>query len=148
MLLHLPPKIIFLLTTKKTQLFKLFSLSFCSASMSPLSSQRRSIPSVLVDTGKLRITKRPFFCCCIICLIQKHIFHTIVHLKNLFHLFFPADPNHLTLKDALNRRSSTGRALPKIPIEQSRSLLELPQRTCSTHVSPNSYLLLLFFCLI
>lgn len=37
------------------------------------------------------------------------------------------------MKDALNRRSSAGRALPKVPIEQSRSLLELPQRTCSTH---------------
>ncbi|RWS12665.1 hypothetical protein B4U79_15409, partial [Dinothrombium tinctorium] len=44
------------------------------------------------------------------------------------------DQNHLTLMDCFARRSSTGRALPKIPNEQSRSLLELPRsRTHSTH---------------
>lgn len=86
--------------------------------MSPLSSQRRSIPSVLVDTG--------------IC-----IFFFFYYFPKFFTFIIfccLADPNHLTLKDALNRRSSTGRALPKVPIEQSRSLLELPQaRQGSTH---------------
>jgi hypothetical protein len=48
--------------------------------MAHLVSQRRSIPSVFVDTS--------------------------------------IDPNHLTLKDCFSRRSSTGRALPQVPLEQ------------------------------
>ncbi|XP_074595814.1 regulating synaptic membrane exocytosis protein fife isoform X2 [Brevipalpus obovatus] len=65
-------------------------------SIGALPTQRRSIPSVLVDNA--------------------------------------VDGHHLTLKDCFTRRSSTGRALPRIPSEQSRSLLELPQgRTHSTH---------------
>lgn len=59
-------------------------INFFVATMSPLANQRRSIPSVLVDTAM--------------------------------------DPNHLTLKDCFPRRSSTGRALPKVPIEQVQIL--------------------------
>ncbi len=44
------------------------------------------------------------------------------------------DTNHLTLKDCLPRRGSTGRALPKIPVEPSRSMLDLPHsRKSSSH---------------
>jgi hypothetical protein len=57
-----------------------------TASMGQPSSQRRSIPSVLVDPA--------------------------------------ADINYLSLKEAFPRRSSTGRALPKIPIEQVRQEIE------------------------
>lgn len=60
-----------------------------------LPTQRRSIPSVLVD---------------------------------------PVDTNHLTLKDCFARRGSAGRALPKIPVEPSRSMLDLPHsRKSSSH---------------
>jgi hypothetical protein len=60
-----------------------------------LQTQRRSIPSVLVDV---------------------------------------VDTNHLTLKDCFARRGSTGRALPKIPVEPSRSMLDLPHsRKSSSH---------------
>ncbi|CAG2109372.1 unnamed protein product, partial [Medioppia subpectinata] len=60
-----------------------------------LQTQRRSIPSVLVDV---------------------------------------VDTNHLTLKDCFPRRGSTGRALPKIPVEPSRSMLDLPHsRKSSSH---------------
>lgn len=45
------------------------------------------------------------------------------------------DPNHLSLnKEAQPRRGSTGRALPQIPVEQARSMLDLPHgRTGSSH---------------
>ena len=44
------------------------------------------------------------------------------------------DTNHLTLKDCFPRRGSTGRALPKIPVEPSRSMLDLPHsRKSSSH---------------
>lgn len=45
-----------------------------------------------------------------------------------------ATGHFLTLKDCYNRRGSTGRALPQIPVEPSRSMLDLPHsRKSSAH---------------
>lgn len=45
-----------------------------------------------------------------------------------------ATGHFLTLKDCYNRRGSAGRALPQIPVEPSRSMLDLPHsRKSSAH---------------
>lgn len=64
--------------------------------MGQLPTQRRSIPSVLVDPNSISGASA-----------------------------LSGELNYLSLKDCFGRRSSTGRALPKIPVEQVRKFMTI-----------------------